>query len=89
MPNGSGFDSAALWDATRVVSTARAKDSRRLSARCSIDISAAAAADVHCLRKMKEQTVRPATAGTAQFDLAANRTMLAQSNVVVGFREDA
>jgi hypothetical protein len=28
-------------------------------------------------------------AGTAQFDLAANRAILAKSNAVVGFREDA
>jgi hypothetical protein len=33
--------------------------------------------------------VRAATAATAQFDLAANRVLLAKSNVVVGFREDA
>jgi hypothetical protein len=32
---------------------------------------------------------RAAMAGTAQFDLAANRAMLAKSNAVVAFREDA
>jgi hypothetical protein len=32
---------------------------------------------------------RAATAATAQFDLAANRALLAKSNAVVGFRKDA
>jgi hypothetical protein len=32
---------------------------------------------------------RAAMAGTAQFDVAANRTILAKSNAVVAFREDA